>query len=145
MPRRSAKRTRHDVTIQSTTAPPVPESELTRLDGPANTTGLLGLPVEVFARIYDELLVGSRLITQDDAMSGAQYLNGKTIECPADILRPLTQTCRVLRSMYLPVVYEHTEAWIVRGKGQWYKQLGDRLESVCNRFARSPEHAKLVQ
>ena len=123
------------------------EPDPTHLNVPVNTTGLLGLPVEVFASIHDELLADSRIITQEDAMSGQQYLYGDYLKskCPADILRPLSQTCRALRRMYLPVVYEHMDAWIIHGHRSWFLQLINRLERTCKHLALQPELAMLVQ
>ena len=104
------------------------------------------MPVEVFARIHDELLAGSRLITREDVMRNAGFIDEENIQYRADILRPLTQTCRVLRNVYLPRVYEQMEAWIVRGGNkQWYKYLGERLEKISKRCMKEKELAKLVQ
>ena len=145
---RSVKRVKHDAAnVQPTTEPnpgPIPYTH-----GPVNTTGLLGLPVDVFARILDELLTGSRQITREDAVCGGEYgiARTSTFVDRADVLRPLSQTCRALRNVYLPTVYEHLDAWVLRSKGQWWQDLGRRLENTCKRFAEEPGsvHANLVQ
>ena len=78
-------------------------------------------------------------------MSNATHIDDSSFEYRADILRPLTQVCRVLRNIYLDAVYEHMEAYIVRGKKQWYKYLGDRLERLYDCCDREPDFAKRVR
>ena len=107
---------------------------------------LLALPVEVFELIHDELLEGSHLITRENVMRNPEpYLCSTEVEYRADVLRPLTQTCRVLRSVYLPKYYEHVEACIIRGQRVWYKQLSERLEATSIGLAGREDLAKLVQ
>ena len=118
-----------------------------RPNGLVNTTGLFALPVEMFARIQDELLADTRQITHEDAMSYAMYTTDKFFRHRADVLRPLTQVCRLLRNMYLAEVYEHMETWIARGKssGQWWKYNGDRLVVLSKSCAQGPEFAQHIR
>ena len=107
---------------------------------------LLSLPVEVFEFIHDELLSGSHLITRETVLRHSEpYLSSADFEYRADILRPLTQTCRVLRNIYLPKYYEHVEACIVRSNRAWYKQLSERLEATSNGLTARADLAKLVR
>ena len=113
---------------------------------PANTTGLLGLPVELFEQIHRELLAGTRVITREDVLARIPFIEEKDIQYRCDVLKPLSQTCRLLRRIYLPRFYEHMEACIVRGGNkQWYKYLGQRLERSSDFFMQHEGLAKFVQ
>lgn len=78
-------------------------------------------------------------------MTNATHIDDSIFQYRADILRPLTQVCRVLRNIYLIEVYEHMEVYIARGKKHWYKYLGDRLERLSEFCEREPEFARRVQ
>ena len=119
-------------------------------NSPVNMTGLLSLPVEVFARIQEELVAETRLITHEDVRANETHLDATDgrFTHRVDVLRPLTQVCHALRNMYFGEVYEHLEAWVIRSKVQpWYKQICNRLtrisESLC--CAHEPAFAQHVR
>lgn len=95
--------------------------------------------------IHQELLSGSRLITREDVLTNQPFLDAADFQYRADIIRPLTQTCRVLRNVYLARYYEQVEACVVRESKAWYKELSHRLEMTSKGLAGSPELAKHVR
>ena len=145
MPPRGRKR-KVEVAVEDVTRADTKKPKLTARERPAQniTSGLLSLPVEVFERIYDELLGTSRLITIEDVLENKPHLDDK-FAYRTDVLRALTQTCYALRVSCLPSYYEHVEACVVRGPGAWYKQLSERLERTSLMFVENPQLAMLVQ
>lgn len=145
MPPRGRKR-KVEVAVEDVTRADTKKPKLTARERPAQniTSGLLSLPVEVFERIYDELLGTSRLITIEDVLENKPHLDDK-FAYRTDALRALTQTCYALRVSCLPSYYEHVEACVVRGPGAWYKQLSERLERTSLMFVEHPQLAMHVQ
>ena len=152
MPSLSSKRSRRSFSTDDC-SDPVPKTDsllaagaAESSSGSANTTGLLALPIEVYARIHNELLARSRIVTRKDVQRNVQYITGKTIRYRADVFRPLAQTCQALRRFYLPEMYAHVEACIFRdGSQQWAKQLGERLEKLCGCLKQHDDLRKFVQ
>jgi len=63
-----------------------------------------------------------------------------------DILRILSCTCRRLRSICLPMLWQHVEACVVVSiRARWYNEVTKALRSRCKVLARSPQICSLVQ
>ena len=108
--------------------------------GIPTTTGLLGLPVELFEMVLSEY----HDISTDTILSNPTSLpkeSGERIK----VLRVLSQTCRALRTSCLPRAWERLEACIEHTDGVWYKQVSGNLERKCNGLTATPEIAKLVK
>ena len=60
-------------------------------------------------------------------------------------LYAVAQTCRALRIVYLPRIYEHIEVWINRGGYHGYKHLASRLKWFNRLLLPERDLANLVQ
>ncbi|KIM73045.1 hypothetical protein PILCRDRAFT_93223 [Piloderma croceum F 1598] len=105
-------------------------------------TAQSSLPRETFTDLPSELLLDivSRIPTMsivDDLFSNPGYLPLAYRERSAS-LRALSQTCKTLRKLCLPLAWETLEACTTTGsRNMFFKEVGESLERKCNGLMQS--------
>lgn len=110
-----------------------------------NTTGLLGLPVELF----DMILGCFDMFTEEDIRyydwDGFKTLVNHNNRNRFHTLRALSQTCRALRKSLLSMAWGHVEVCTAKAGRALYPGLARRLESNSKLLACNPHIAKYVK
>lgn len=112
----------------------------------AQHAGFLDLPVELCDMIFESLWHDCEDITREAVLRNYDILQ-MTHATKEDTLRPLSQVCRTLRDVFLPRLWEHMQACVVRTEGRkaFHKILGERLERLSKGLLQTPDIARHVR
>lgn len=107
------------------------------------------LPDETFLDIlsYFPVINFRYKIAGQHRIWGANVLPGEYVE-RLDVLRAITQTCRMLRQKFLSWLWERVEACVVPNFSAWYIYVGNVLESKCHILLKNPSlttHVRSVE
>jgi len=94
--------------------------------------GITFLPSEILLEIVSGF-------SDDPSIDAAEYREG------LNIIRALSQTCRELRSVYLPLLWKQVEACSTAGPVAWHIQVGSALERKSKGLLQSNYLISFVQ
>ncbi|KAF9648465.1 hypothetical protein BDM02DRAFT_3239797 [Thelephora ganbajun] len=129
--------------FHTTETAPVVEASMPEI---AQTSTIFKLPDETFLEIlsYFPVISFRYKVAGLRSVWGINFLPGGYAE-RLDVLRAITQTCRILRRKFLSWLWERVEACIVPNLSAWYIHLGNALESRCHILLKNPSLAMHVR
>ncbi|KAF5332118.1 hypothetical protein D9611_008037 [Ephemerocybe angulata] len=154
-PRKKAKKgvsAKEEPEIETTTATAAPKA--TSGAAANGKKALAVLPAELLTKVlahYKAIGPYTDIYTARENRGRNEPDIGPTLDASylerSDVLRALSQTCRVYREIFLPILYERMEACITprSGKVAFYKHIGETLERKCRGLKKNPALAKMVR
>ncbi|CAA7269121.1 unnamed protein product [Cyclocybe aegerita] len=142
MPRRSNKRVKYSLFSENSA-----NVESTAKPNAKQTSKILEFPYELILEILSYFEALPVPFTPDDARmnSFSTHLPESTLE-RSDTLRALSQTCRMWRNVFLPMVWQNLEVSATHSQSAaWYKVFGEALIRKSKLVCDNPDIASLVR
>ncbi|EMD39785.1 hypothetical protein CERSUDRAFT_121966 [Gelatoporia subvermispora B] len=103
------------------------------------------VPVELLLTIVDYVLRGAPKLPLPPSATSQEILPGE-YAVRYDLLRTLTWTCRTLREICLPILWQHVETCVVLSlRSRWYNAVTNALRVRCKAIKLTPEIHPLIQ